>query len=87
MYRRGEAQGGMPVFEQPRGHRTRASNDLACEQALQGTRVGIEGEPARTNTVAKRTTPEYKFELPVNTHFRLCIKIQCKQDKIPYREV
>ena len=27
MYRRGEAQGGMPVFEQPRGHRTRASND------------------------------------------------------------
>ena len=28
MYRRGEAQGGMPVFEQPRGHRTRASNDL-----------------------------------------------------------
>ena len=27
MYHRGEAQGGMPVFEQPLGHRTRASND------------------------------------------------------------
>ena len=27
MYRHGEAQGGMPVFEQPRVHRTRASND------------------------------------------------------------
>lgn len=27
MYRCGEAQGGMPVFKQPLGHRTRASND------------------------------------------------------------
>ena len=27
MYHCGEAQGGMPVFEQPLGHRTRASND------------------------------------------------------------
>ena len=27
MHRRVEAQGGMPVFEQPHGHRTRASND------------------------------------------------------------
>ena len=34
------------------------------------------------NTVAKRTAHEYDFELPVDTHFRLCIKIQCKQDKI-----
>ena len=39
------------------------------------------------NTAAKRTAHEYEFELPVETHFRLCIKIQCKQDKIPYREV
>ena len=34
------------------------------------------------NTAAKRTAHEYDFELPVDKHFRLCIKIQFKQDKI-----
>ena len=30
---------------------------------------------AALNTAAKRTAHEYEFELPVETHFRLCIKI------------
>ena len=47
----------------------------------------VKKNPTQINTAAKRTAHEYDFELPVDTHLRLCIKIQCKQDKIPYREV
>ena len=86
----------MGLFKQPRSQGLSSLPPLSLRTTMEaekrdpGNEVAIQAwmlSSAFHNTAAKRTAHEYEFELPVETHFRLCIKIQWKQDKIPYREV